>query len=117
MKLHLKLKSLRSVTILMMLLISFHVSAQNPQVDSLKLILKDLKEDSTKVNTLNDIAALLYGSDADEAIIYGSEANSTQDNSGITVSNTGGGQSHNNMPPFLSMRYIIATVGLFPSRN
>jgi microcystin-dependent protein len=30
---------------------------------------------------------------------------------------TGGNQPHNNMPPFLTMNYIIALYGIFPSRN
>ncbi len=80
MKLHVKLKSLRSVTTLVLLLISIHVSAQNPQLDSLKLILKDLKEDTTKVNTLNEIAASLYQIDEDEAIVYGTKAKSLAEN-------------------------------------
>ncbi|MCF6319326.1 MAG: tail fiber protein [Proteobacteria bacterium] len=33
------------------------------------------------------------------------------------VSASGGNQSHNNMQPYLTMNYIIALVGLFPSRN
>lgn len=31
--------------------------------------------------------------------------------------NTGGSQPHNNMQPFLTMNYIIALVGLYPSRS
>lgn len=30
---------------------------------------------------------------------------------------TGGSQSHNNMQPFLTMNFIIALVGLYPSRS
>ncbi len=30
---------------------------------------------------------------------------------------TGGGQGHNNMPPFLAVNFCIAILGLFPSRN
>ena len=33
------------------------------------------------------------------------------------ITNTGGGQSMNNMQPFLVLNYEIALVGLFPSRN
>jgi microcystin-dependent protein len=33
-----------------------------------------------------------------------------------TVANTGG-QSHNNMQPFLALNFVIALSGLFPSRN
>ncbi len=33
------------------------------------------------------------------------------------VSNTGGSQAHNNMQPYLAMNFIIALVGLYPSRS
>jgi microcystin-dependent protein len=33
------------------------------------------------------------------------------------IGNTGGGQSHNNLPPYLTMSYIIALVGIYPSQN
>ena len=34
-----------------------------------------------------------------------------------TVSNVGGSQPHNNMQPYLVLNYIIALIGIFPSRN
>lgn len=34
-----------------------------------------------------------------------------------TVNNAGGGQSHENMQPFLTVRFCIALTGIFPSRN
>lgn len=34
-----------------------------------------------------------------------------------TIANTGGGQAHNNMQPYLTLSYCIALQGLFPSRN
>ncbi len=34
----------------------------------------------------------------------------------VDVGNTGGSQPHNNMPPFLAMRWCIALVGIFPSQ-
>jgi len=37
-------------------------------------------------------------------------------NDGV-LPNTGGSQSHNNMQPFLTMNFIIALVGLYPSRG
>ena len=33
------------------------------------------------------------------------------------ISNTGGGQSHNNLQPFLVLTQIIALQGVYPSRN
>jgi microcystin-dependent protein len=37
--------------------------------------------------------------------------------SSTTVGANGGGQSFNNMPPYLAVNYIIALFGTFPSRN
>ncbi len=34
-----------------------------------------------------------------------------------TVTNAGGGQAHNNMQPYLTVSFVIALRGLFPSRN
>jgi microcystin-dependent protein len=34
-----------------------------------------------------------------------------------SVTNTGGSQPHENMPPYLVLNFIIALVGIFPSRN
>ncbi|MEX1366849.1 MAG: tail fiber protein [Nannocystaceae bacterium] len=34
-----------------------------------------------------------------------------------SIRNTGGGQSHNNIQPVLAVNYIIALVGLYPSRD
>jgi microcystin-dependent protein len=33
------------------------------------------------------------------------------------ISNAGGGQPHDNMPPYLVLSFCIALVGIFPSRN
>lgn len=34
-----------------------------------------------------------------------------------SIPNTGGSQPHNNMQPYITMNYIIALVGLYPSRS
>lgn len=34
-----------------------------------------------------------------------------------TVTNAGGGQAHDNMQPYLTLGFVIALQGLFPSRN
>ncbi|PIG96203.1 phage tail protein [Deinococcus sp. UR1] len=34
-----------------------------------------------------------------------------------SVTVTGGNQSHNNLPPYLVINYIIALTGIYPSRN
>ena len=33
------------------------------------------------------------------------------------IADTGGGQPHENRPPFLAMNFVIALEGIFPSRN
>jgi microcystin-dependent protein len=35
----------------------------------------------------------------------------------LTLSAVGGNQPHNNMPPYLTLNFIIALQGIFPSRN
>ena len=36
---------------------------------------------------------------------------------GTAVAAAGGGQAHNNLAPYLTLNFIIAMIGLFPSRN
>ena len=38
-------------------------------------------------------------------------------NAGLNILNTGGNLAHNNMQPYVAINYIIALVGIFPSRN
>ena len=48
--------------------------------------------------------------------VYNSQAPSTT-MSPSTISNTGGSQPHDNRQPYLVVNYVIALVGVFPSRN
>jgi len=34
-----------------------------------------------------------------------------------SIANAGGGQAHNNIQPYLALRFVIAIQGIFPSRN
>lgn len=46
-----------------------------------------------------------------------SAPNITMNSGSVTTGNTGSSQAVNNMQPFLGMNYIIAMVGVYPSRN
>ena len=46
---------------------------------------------------------------------YNASGNSSMSPS--SVSPAGGSQSHNNLPPYLVMNFVIALQGIFPSRN
>lgn len=49
---------------------------------------------------------------------YSSSApNVTMSPGTITINPIGGGQAHENRPPFIAMNWIIATQGVFPSRE
>ncbi len=50
------------------------------------------------------------------AEIYHGDQNRQAMNAG-TIANTGLGQGHNNMQPYLTVNFCIAIQGLFPSRN
>ncbi len=44
-------------------------------------------------------------------------ANNLQDMAPQALPNAGGSQAHNNLQPYLTMNFIIALVGLYPSRG
>jgi microcystin-dependent protein len=46
-----------------------------------------------------------------------SDASADTNLSAESITNEGGSQSHNNMPPYQGVNFIIALVGVFPSRN
>ena len=53
----------------------------------------------------------------DEHTDYSDSSDTSMASGAITVGNTGGSQSHNNIPPFLGVNFIIALTGIFPSRS
>lgn len=66
------------------------------------------------INTAAETEAQGYLSNAN---IYAEEATPGQFYPGTSLSNTGGGNPINNMGPFLTLNYIIALQGTFPSRS
>jgi microcystin-dependent protein len=46
---------------------------------------------------------------------YAASTNNSMANQALTLA--GGGQPHENMPPFLTVGFVIALAGVFPSRN
>lgn len=48
---------------------------------------------------------------------YAGTSGGTMASDGVQIGNSGGGQSVNNMPPFLVLRFVIALQGIFPSRS
>ena len=51
------------------------------------------------------------------ALYSDSDPNVNQQLASSGITNTGGGQGHNNMQPYLAVNFCIALRGLFPSRN
>lgn len=48
---------------------------------------------------------------------YESSSTGTTDLRSDSILNSGGGQAHNNMQPYVTVNFAIALQGLFPSRN
>jgi microcystin-dependent protein len=48
---------------------------------------------------------------------YNSQSSTSSTMASSAVSTVGGGQPHNNMPPYLVVSFAIALTGVFPSRN
>jgi microcystin-dependent protein len=74
-----------------------------------------LNAESTGASASDPTGALL--AQAQTYAPAGRAQNAAMSNEAITVASNGGGQSFNNMQPFLVMNYQIALVGIFPSRS
>jgi microcystin-dependent protein len=61
-------------------------------------------------------AGALWAESPDGAALYKSGASNTN-MAAQTIGSTGGGQSHENRQPYLSLNYVIALQGIFPSRS
>ena len=70
----------------------------------------DTKDPSGATWAVNPSGVRLYASPS-------APNNATSPLSPAAVTNAGGSQPHQNMPPYLVLNFIICLVGLFPSRN
>lgn len=79
----------------------------------------DHQLDGSSSNADSPIATnqILAATPAADIYVQGTGTNALQNMSAASVANTGGGQAHENMQPFLVLNYCIALQGLFPSRN
>ncbi len=69
-----KVKYFKSFQLLFILFAGLFSYAQNAQVDSLKVVLGNSNKDTSKVNILNDMAAIVFRTAPEEAIKYSSDA-------------------------------------------
>ena len=72
--------------------------------------------DSTTSNAASPANAIFGGGGRGKQPAYGTTAPNSQMNV-QAIGFTGGNQPHNNMPPYLTMNFIIALQGIFPSRS
>ncbi|MEM7357658.1 MAG: tail fiber protein [Pseudomonadota bacterium] len=72
----------------------------------------DIEEEGGDKGPTNGYTARMQ---ANQSIYSG--ATNLVDMASESLSNTGGSQAHNNMQPFLTLSFIIALVGLYPSRG
>lgn len=71
--------------------------------------------DAAAGNSTGDVNTAIAAGTTDRA--YTSEATNLTAFSSGTVQNTGGSQSHYNLMPYNCINYIIALVGIYPSRH
>lgn len=74
-------------------------------------------ETSVPVGTLTDPAAAEAQAQGGNVVLALANQSLGSINLRGTAANTGGSISHNNMQPFLAMRWCIATQGVFPPRS
>ncbi len=77
---------------------------------------KGLEGRGFKFKSQSDTEVLLNLYLAEGETMFNSGSANTQLNDAALIT-AGGGQAHTNMQPFLAINYIIALVGLFPSRS
>ncbi len=86
------------------------------QLPSHRHLMNVRKEDGNIRNPKNDILAASKTASGENVNTYSDQAaDGTLQPDAISL--TGGGQAHSNLDPYLTINFVIALVGLFPSRN
>lgn len=76
-----------------------------------------LKASADEADSPSNAGALFATTPSGDMLYRDPSASSATTLSNTSVTNTGGGQAHSNMQPYLTLSYCIALQGLFPSRN
>jgi len=85
------------------------------QIDSHNHDLLAMGSDGTTTKPMGNMLA--QGLSSNYHNIYGAPSNPLTDMHASALKNTGGNQPHDNMPPYLSIKCLIALEGVFPSRD
>lgn len=72
---------------------------------------------SAKTDTPNNEAALARPRGASGTAFHSNASENLAEMSYETVATTGGGQAHANLQPYLALNFIIALLGIYPSRS
>ncbi|MGB3692261.1 MAG: tail fiber protein [Spirulinaceae cyanobacterium] len=77
----------------------------------------DLNATSSNANTCDPAGKLLAKSNRPTYLSGTANIKLDSDSISGSTSSVGGGQTHNNVQPFLSINFVIALTGIFPSEN
>lgn len=77
-----------------------------------------IKAKNGPADSQSPIGNVLANESGGVTAVYSSEApDGAMSSDAVEVGNAGSGHPHSSMPPFLAINFLIALVGLFPSRN
>lgn len=72
---------------------------------------------SPNTRTLAGAQTLMQGGSSAPVSLYGQASGAMVALASNSVTSVGGNQPHNNMMPYLTLNFIIALIGIFPSQN
>jgi microcystin-dependent protein len=99
-----------------------HVLAESGGVETVTLTTNQIPSHShlpqadANSGTSSDPTGTIWAqSQASRQYVAGASANAPMNTAAMT--NTGGSQAHDNMPPFLTINFVISLFGIFPSQD